>query len=76
ISYDDMKTIQYEYEKVMKLSESKKTRGQINGNYKVVIDDIFIAFDADDSNNVYRGDNSSLYNYNTGLYEYVKKVCE
>lgn len=76
INVDDIKAIQSEYNKIMRLSESKKTKGQINGDYKIMVEDKYIAFDADESNNVYRGDTSALYNYNSTIYEYVKKVCE
>lgn len=76
ITLDDIKSIQVEYRNIMKLSDSRKTIGQINGDYKVTVDNKYIAFDADESNNVYRGDTNALYSYNSAIYEYVKKVCE
>lgn len=72
---DDIVTINVEFRKINKLDESKSIKGQINGNYKIISKDNYIAFDAEDKNYVYRSDNK-LFEYNSSLYDYVKKVCE
>ncbi len=76
VKTDDISSINVEYRKIMKLSEDSRTKGQINGDYKIISGDNYIAFDIDEENpKVYRGDTSGLYSYNSSLYEYVKKIC-
>lgn len=76
VSTDDRITINTEYRKAIKLSDSNKTKGQIKGNYKIMSGNDFVAFDGDDSNLIYRSDSKGLYNFDSSIYEYVKKVCD
>lgn len=76
LTTDERITINSEYRKASKLSDSKKTKGQIKGNYKIMSGENYIAFDGDDSNLVYRSDSKGLYSFDSSIYEYVKKVCE
>ncbi len=77
ITTDDLVTINKEFKKIQKLPEDKKVLGrQINGNYKIIAAGTYIAFDAEEENYVYRNDISAIFEYNTSLYDYVKKICE
>lgn len=76
LTTDDIVAINTEYRKASRLSENDQAKGQINGNYKIVSGSDYIAFDGDDSNLVYRGSSKRLYNFDSSIYEYVKKVCE
>ncbi len=75
-STDDILTINTEFRKINKLDDSKKVKGQIKGNYKIKSKDSYIAFDGEEKNYIYRSDNNNLYEYNSSLYDYVKKICE
>jgi len=76
ISTDDLITINSEFKKAQNLSEEKRLRGkQINGNYKIIANDYYIAFDGEEDAYVYRSDTGALYTFESPLYDYVKKIC-
>jgi len=76
ISTEDLITINSEYKKIANLQEDKKvTNKQINGNYKIVNGNNFIAFDAGDENLVYRSDLPAIFDYDSSVYELVKNLC-
>lgn len=68
--------VQDVYKKVKKLNDASSVTGVgITGNYKIVIDDDFIAFDNNEDNLIYNGNKNKLYNFNTTLYEEVINWC-
>lgn len=77
ITTDELIYINKEYKKAFKLNEDDRVIGkQITGNYKLLVGDDYIAFDADDNTYVYRSDTKYLYEFNSDVQEYVKKTCE
>lgn len=73
---DDIQNMYKDFDNIMSLPDSRKvTGGQINGTYRVNSTNSFIAFDADGSNYVYRGDTTAIYKYNSPLYKYVVDLC-
>ena len=73
---DDIQNMYKDFENILSLPDSRKvTGGQINGTYRVDSNNSFIAFDADDSNYVYRGDTTAVYKFNSSLYKYVVDLC-
>lgn len=76
VTTEQLLTINKEYKKIKSLKSENKTIGKsINGNYKIMSGEDFIAFDAKDNNYVYRGDIGAIFDYNSSLYEYVKEIC-
>lgn len=77
ISTEDLITINKEAKRIFNLDEDKKTIGKsIKGNYKIIIDDKYIAFDADDKDLVYRSDLPAIFEFDSTLYKTVKELCE
>lgn len=64
--------------KALKLPEEKLITGkQIKGKYKVELNGKMIAFDGDENENfVFLNDTNRLYEFESGIYETVKKVCK
>ena len=74
---DDIIMLSKEYKRSQNLTENKQVIGkQINGNYKVIYDDEYIAFDANGTNYIYRSDTERLYNFNSKIYDYVTEICK
>lgn len=77
IATEDLLTINREFKKIQKLDANEKVMGkQITGNYKIIANGTFIAFDADENNYVYRSDISAIFDYKSSLYKEVKELCE
>ena len=75
---EDLKIqINSEYKTASKLSENNRVIGQqITGLYKVISGNNYIAFDGEkDKNYIYRGDTKYLYEFDSTLYDLVKKAC-
>ena len=77
VSTDSIIQINSEYLRASKLSENRRVIGkQITGLYKVVSGDNYIAFDGEkDKNYIFRGDTKYLYEFDSTLYDLVKKAC-
>lgn len=76
VATDDLITINKEFKKIYNLSAEKKATGKtIKGNYKIISQNDFIAFDAGEENLVYRSDLPAIFQYDTSLYELVKNIC-
>lgn len=77
IPTDTIIQINSEYRRASKLSENQRVIGkQITGLYKVVSGENYIAFDGEkDKYYIYRGDTKYLYEFDSTLYDLVKKAC-
>lgn len=76
VSTEDLVNINKEFKKIYNIAAEKKTTGKsIKGNYKIVSQNDFIAFDAGEENLVYRNDIPAIFEYDTSLYESVKNIC-
>lgn len=77
ITTDDLITIRNEYRKAEKLDETSKVSGkQITGKYKIIYEDTYIAFDAEEEPLIYRSDVNALFKFDSDLYEYIKTICD
>jgi len=74
---DTIIQINSEYRRASRLSENQRVIGkQITGLYKVVSGENYIAFDGEkDKYYIYRGDTKYLYEFDSTLYDLVKKAC-
>ena len=69
-------SIKKEFKRVTSISESKAVAGKtIEGSYKVVIDDNYIAFDNTEDKLVYNGNKNMLFNISTSIYKTVIDAC-
>lgn len=77
IPTDTIIQINSEYRRASKLTENQRVIGkQITGLYKVVSGENYIAFDGEkDKYYIYRGDTKYLYEFDSTLYDLVKKAC-
>ena len=74
---DEIVMLSKEYKRTQNLTENKQVTGkQINGNYKVIYEDEYIAFDAEGINYIYRSDTERLYSFNSKIYDYVTEICK
>lgn len=78
ITTENLITISGEYKSIQNLTEENRILGkQINGNYKIILaGSSYIAFDADETNYVYRSLDGTLYEFKSSLYDYVKELCD
>lgn len=75
IPTDELVSIYNQYKRAVNLKEDKQIKGQINGNYKLISGENFIAFDAEQYDYVYRSDTQQLYSFNSTIYDLVKEAC-
>lgn len=76
LSTEDKLSIKKEFKRVASISESKAVVGKtIEGSYKVVIDDNYIAFDNTEDKLVYNGNKNMLFNISTSIYKTVIDAC-
>ena len=70
--------INSEYRRATNLSDNYRVIGQrINGTYKILSGDNYIAFDGEkDKNYVYRGDTKHLYEFDSSVYSLVIEACK
>ncbi len=74
---EDVVKVNNFYKNVSKLDDDRiQSNGRINGDYKIVIDDNFIAFDKDNSNVLFNSAKNKLYYYESTIYDIVIKSCE
>jgi hypothetical protein len=79
ITTDELIVINSAVKSAYRLTENDRLIGEkITGLYKVTAgDDYAIIFDGEtDKNIIYREDTQYLYNFESSIYETVKKVCE
>lgn len=77
ISTEDKAQIDKMLKNVIKLNESKQVSGSgINGDYKIVSGEDYIAFDKDNDGKVYDGTRNKVFNYQSDLYETIVKYCD
>lgn len=79
MSTENLVTINREFNKIFKLEDEDKVTGsKILGEYKIVKDSLFIAFDVSEEADkvVYRSDTTSLYDYNSNIYQLVSDLCK
>ena len=79
ITTDELIVINSAVKSAYRLTENNRLIGEkITGLYKVTAgDDYAIIFDGEtDKNIIYREDTQYLYNFESSIYETVKKVCE
>ena len=76
LATDDTITVNREFEKAYSLTdENISNKKSINGDYKVVVDDKFLAFDKD-SDVIYVGEKNKLYTFESKMYDIIAKACE
>lgn len=76
ISTEDQITLKKEFKRATSISESKAVVGRsINGSYKIVIDDNYIAFDNEEDKIVFDGEKNKLFNLSSSMYEIVINSC-
>lgn len=76
VSTEDQLTLKKEFKRATSISESKAVIGQsINGSYKIVIDDNYIAFDNAEDKLVFDGNKNKLFNLSSSMYEIVINSC-
>lgn len=75
ITTDDVIKLYAEYRKIKKLPDSYKLTGKtINGDYKIISGNEFIAFDKGGSR-VYRSDTTAIYAFNSTIYQNAVDMC-
>ena len=77
LATDDLVTVKHEFDKAYELDddyimETKK----INGDYKVIIDNKYLAFDKENNNVLYLNVNNHLYYFESKMYDTVIEACE
>ncbi len=76
IPTDQLVPIYKQYKRAAKLTEKSQVTGQqINGDYKLISGDNFIALDEEGYNLIYRSDTSRLYSFNSIIYDLVVEAC-
>lgn len=66
-----------EFNRSYALTDSDKLTGKsITGNYKIIYNDRFIAFDNSKDNMVYLGETNTLYTFKSSMYQKVISYCE
>ena len=76
LSTEDLVKVRNDYDKMHLISmDNLVTNKSINGDYKVVVDDSFIAFDKEHDNTFYLSGNDSLYTYKSDIYDLIIKDC-
>ena len=77
ISTEDAIKINKEFKRALALNKNNTINGkQIEGTYKVVIDDDYIAFDNKTDNIIYNGKVNNLYSFKSDMYDLIIKACE
>ncbi len=76
LSTEDLIKVKNEFTKAYKVNEESIVTGKsINGDYKVVVGEKFIAFDKENEGIMYLGSLNNLYSVESGLYNIVIKAC-
>ena len=76
ISTEDALKINKEYKRIQALRDLNALQGQsINGDYKVVIGEEFVAFDNSADNMIYIGKENKIYKFSSEIYELVVNTC-
>ena len=77
LSTEDLVKVRNGYNKMSSLStDDIITNEHINGDYKVQVEDYYIAFDKKHNNVVYLSRFNSLFSFNSDIYDLVIKDCE
>ena len=77
LSTEDLVKVRNGYNKMSSLStDDIITNEHINGDYKVQIEDYYIAFDKKHNNVVYLSRFNSLFSFKSDIYDLVIKDCE
>lgn len=64
------------FKNVTKLSDNKQLSGVgINGDYKIVSGDRYLAFDGNNDGKVYDGERNKVFTYSSDLYEKIVTYC-
>ena len=77
LSTEDLVKVRNGYNKMSSLStDDIITNEHINGDYKVQVEDYYIAFDKKHNNVVYLSRFNSLFSFKSDIYDLVIKDCE
>ena len=72
LSTEDVVKVRNGFNKIIELGKDNLVSGKhINGDYKVIIEDKFIAFDKDHNNIVYFGNANVLFKYKSEIYDLI-----
>jgi len=75
ISTEDAIKVNKEFKRAVALNKNKSINKQIEGAYKIIIDDDYIAFDNQTDNIVYNEKGHNLYEFKSDLYEIIINAC-
>ena len=68
--------VRNDFNKIVKLTDQNLLNGKkINGDYKVIVEDKFIAFDKEHDNSVYIEEYNGIYEFKGNIYDIVIKNC-
>lgn len=71
-----LKEIYVEFKKTKALDEDDLVdQDRINGDYKIISGEKFIAFDKESNNTVYISEENKLYTFESSIYENVINTC-
>ena len=76
LSTEDLVKVRNDFNKIVKLTDQNLLNGKkINGDYKVIVEDKFIAFDKEHDNSVYIEEYNGIYEFKGNIYDIVIKNC-
>lgn len=76
LTTEDKINIESDLRKVNHLSEDSKVNQVIIGNYKIIINDEFYAFDNAEDNIIYSGKEGKMYKFSSDIYQTIIDRCE
>ena len=77
LSTEDLLRVKNEFNKIYNVKEEDLVSGKaINGDYKVMLDDEYIAFDKENDGIMYLGTLNKLFKVDTSIYNIVINACK
>ncbi len=77
VSTEDLVKIRNAYEERKNFTEDNRvTSMSINGDYKVIVGNNYMAFDKESNNIVYDSEYNSLFEFKSNIYDLVIKACQ
>lgn len=76
ISTENLVKVRNEYDKAIKLTFDASASGvRINGDYKVMVGEDYVAFDKEHNNKIYISDANMMFNFKSTIYDIVINTC-
>ena len=77
ISTEDAIKVNKEFKRALALRDNNSVTGKsITGNYKVIIDNQYIAFDNDSDKIIYSNKDNKLYKFSSDIYDIIINTCK